>query len=80
MGQMCSFTTAIGGMMGYQFLGSLMQGNSFSFVFATLLRYICLVSFNGDDAESYFKSTILYFSFIVIILTAATIIIPVSII
>ena len=75
---MCSFTTAIGGMMGYQFLGSLMQGNSSSFVFATLLRLICLLAFNGDDPESYFKGTILYFSFIVVILVAAIIIIPVS--
>jgi len=78
MGLLTSFTSAIGGMMGSTFLGSLMQGNAFSFLFVNLLRFICLVAFNGQDNESYFNGSILYFSFIIVILVAATITIPVN--
>ena len=76
IGLISSFLSALAGMLGPDYIGSLMQGFSCSFMFVSFLRLICLLSFPGQDDQSYFKGTILYFSMNIVILTAMAITIP----
>ena len=76
IGLIGSFLSALAGMLGPDYIGSLMQGYSVSFIFASFLRLVCLLSFPGQDDQSYFVSTILYFSINIVILTTMALTIP----
>jgi len=76
IGLINSFLSALAGMLGPEYIGSLMQGFSGSFLLVSLLRLICLISFPGQDDRSYFSGTILYFSMNIVILSIMAITIP----
>lgn len=78
MGLLCSFSLALGGMLGSQFVVSLMQGFSLSYVLVGFVRLICLLSFpDSEDPNTYFKSTIMYFTLNIVILSVMMASIPV---
>ena len=77
IGLLCSFTSGIGGMLGPQFVGPLMQGYALSFVLVGLIRLLCLLVLPGQSIEEYFASTILYFTLNIVLLTSMAISIPV---
>ena len=78
IGLLCSFTSGIGGMLGPQFVGPLMQGYTLSFVLVSLIRLLCLLVLPGQSIEEYFASTILYFTLNIVLLTTMAISIPVK--
>jgi uncharacterized membrane protein len=47
MGMMTSFLGAIAGILGSNYVGSLMQGFQLSFVLVAFVRLICLLAFNS---------------------------------
>jgi len=77
MGLLCSFTAAISGMLGPRFIGALMQGYAFAFVLVGFVRFICLVAIPESTIDSYFWSTILYFSLNAVMLIAMSVSVPV---
>lgn len=76
IGLLTSFTSGISGLLGPEFVGSMMQGLSASFILVSLVRLLCLLVFPGQDSWNQLKGTILYFILNVIILTAMAISIP----
>jgi hypothetical protein len=76
VGLITSFISALAGVLGPDYIGSLMQGFSGSFLSVSMLRLICLVAFPGQDDKSYFDGTIVYFSMNVCILITMAITIP----
>jgi hypothetical protein len=73
MGLLSSFTTAIAGILGPNFIGPLMQGFSLSYVMVLPVRLLSLLALPHKD----FEATILYFGINIAILTAMAISVPV---
>lgn len=77
MGTLNSIFMGIAGLIEPKFIGANLQGCAFSALVVSLLRLICLLSFDSSIEINYFYSTILYFALNVLILIIMTMTLPV---